>query len=122
MTSVPFSFNGTQLDLAFTWGVFETLQATWGDKYQANLAALFVGDVTNLRLVASVVSGHEFTPDTILPVQRLINALYRAYELGWSGRDVGPGPEPETDEGVAESTGKKPRRLGIFSILTSRLG
>lgn len=121
MTSVPFDYDGTPLNFAFTWGVFETLHATWGDEYQANLAALFVGDVTHLRLVASLASSYEFQPDTILPVQRTINALYRAYELGWSGRDVGPGPEP-TDEGDAESPGKKRKRSGIFSILTSRRG
>jgi len=120
MTSVPFDHNGTPLNLSFTWGVFETLHATWGDDYQANLASLFVGDVTHLRLVASLAASHDFTPDTILPVQKTINALYRAYELGWSGRDVGPGPEPV--EGEAESTGKKPKRLGIFSILTLRRG
>ena len=110
MTSVPFEHGGTQLDLTFTWGVFETLQAEWGDDYQGNLNSLFVhGDVTYLRFVASLVSGRTLGVDTVLPVQKLINAMYRAYELGWSGRVVDPSPEDGGDE-----TRKKFLRFGKF--------
>lgn len=114
MSSVPFTHGGTQLTFSFTWGVFETLQNEWGDEYQTKLSYLFVkGDVTHLRMVASLASGQSFDLGTVLPVQKTINALYRAYELGWSGRDVGPGPEE-----VSESTGKKPLRSARSLIAT----
>lgn len=118
MSSVPFEHGGTHLTFSFTWGVFETLQNEWGDEFQTRLSALFVkGDVTHLRLVASLASGQSFDLGTNLPVQKTINALYRAYELGWSGRDVGAGPEE-----VSEGTGKKPLRFARFSIATLMRG
>lgn len=116
MTSAPLEHNGARYDFTFTWGVFETLQAEWGDAYQNNLADLFTkGDMTHLRLVASLASGHTFDRDTVLPVQKTVNTLYRAYELAWSGRDVGQGPEE-----ASKDNGKKPRPFAklLTTILT----
>ena len=118
MTSAPLEHNGARYDFTFTWGVFETLQAEWGDAYQTRLADLFTkGDTTHLRLVAALTSGQSFGLDTVLPVQKTVNALYRAYELGWSGRDVGPGPEE-----ASEDSGKKPRFFARLLTVTSTPG
>ena len=104
MTSVPLGFNGTHLEFKFTWGVFEALHAEWGDTYETKISDLLTGrNLVNLRYVVALATGVAVSPDQVLPVQKTINAMYRAYELGWSGRDVGPGPEE-----VSEGTGKKP--------------
>ena len=116
---VPFNHNGTQLVFSFTWGVFEALQVEWGDEFKDRLRRLFVeGDVTDLRLVASLAASQSFTVDTTLPVQQVINTLYRAYELGWVGRD----PGPTSTEEVAEGKVKKIFRFRKFWQITSKRG
>lgn len=118
MTAAPLEHNGARYDFTFTWGVFETLQDEWGDDYQLRLARLFTkGDTTYLRRVAELTAGANFGPDTVLPVQKTVNALYRAYELGWSGRDVGPGPEE-----ASEDKRKKPQPYARSSTATSTRG
>ena len=119
ITGVPFEHGGTSYFFSFTWGVFDTLQAEWGDEYAANLASLFTTyDMTHLARVVELTSGHVIGPDSTIPVQPLKNTLYDAYELGWSGRV----PTPAKPDGGSEDNGKKPRRSWKFWKVTSKPG
>lgn len=118
MTSVSLDYGDTHLEFSFTWGVFDALRAEWGDEFQPRLGALFTqGDTTDLAFVASIASGQMLGPDTFLPQLKVINALYRAYELGWSGRDIKLASKEDS-----EDEGKKPRRSKMSSTDTLRRG
>lgn len=110
--SVQHEWRGQTASFTFTWAVFETLVAEWGaEAWQDRLLAVLSGNPADLRYVASLADPATDTTDW--PVGPTINALYRAYALGWQGIDIGePKPEPE-----AKADGKKPR-LSLMSFVT----
>lgn len=105
------SYGGKDYALCFSWGVWETLLSEWGDDWQARLSTLMGGNPRDLRYVASLLSKGELGDAVQPPVTPTINAIYRAYELAWSGVDIG--------EAVleAKADGKKPRS-SLLSLLT----
>ena len=118
--SVTLDLGDTSLTLRFSWGVLEAIVAEWGEAWSERLDALFRGNPADLRFIAGLVAGRMFGPDTVLPAAVVINALYRAYQLAWTGVDIG--------EAEAPATGKKPgasrtpwwRRVAAISARAGR--
>lgn len=100
--AVPFTWGGKEYSLCFTWAVFSALEAKWGEEWQTQLGATLTGSPAHLTYVAGLVSGGELDGSQPVPVVPFLNALYRAYELAWSGHDVGEATE------ASEADGKKP--------------
>ncbi len=100
--SVPYSWGEKNYVLEFTCGGLLEIAEKFGDGWSERLHKVFTGELADLEFVASVATGGDYDPAYNVPKAPLANALYRAYVLSWSGRDIEKMAESDEEGGKSE--------------------
>ncbi len=103
--SANYTWGDVYYRLEFTTGGLLEIAGEFGDAWSVRLNALFTGDLRDLDFVADIATGGLFDPSVNVPKAPFVNAIYRAYELSWSGRDIDKEASDEKEGG--EGSGKK---------------